>query len=81
MIQWNIRQKQRENDLSTARDFHLLYGEFFAVWKLWNYFIKDVKAQSLYGASRWELLKRACDAEGKLEATLVRQQAFEMGLF
>ena len=67
---WNIRQKQRELDLSTAQSFHRLYGEFFAVWKLWNYFIRDVGEQELPGASRWELLKRATDAEARVEAIL-----------
>jgi hypothetical protein len=71
-VKWNIRQKRREFDLTTARDFHALYGEFFAVWKLWNYFCRDVGAGALPGASRWELLKRSCESEGKLEATLVR---------
>ena len=44
VLYWNTRQKQRELDLSTAQTFHRLYGEFFAVWKLWNCFIKDIGA-------------------------------------
>src|SRR5208283_5394211 len=36
---WNIRQKQKENNLENAREFHRLYGEFIAIWRLWNYFI------------------------------------------
>ena len=71
-VAWNLRQKQKEHDLATARDFHALYGEFFAIWKLWNYYIRDVGAESFEGASRWNLLDRACEAEGKLESTLVR---------
>lgn len=71
-VKWNLRQKRREFDLATARDFHVLYGEFFANWKLWNYYRRDVGAANLPGASRWDLLKRSCEAEGKLEATLVR---------
>jgi hypothetical protein len=70
---WNLRQKQKENDLSTARDFHAIYGEFFAIWKLWNYYVRDVpELRQLSEASRWALLDRACIAEGKLETTLVR---------
>lgn len=42
------------------------------MWKLWNYVVRDVGADALPGASRWELLTRACDAEGKFEALLVR---------
>lgn len=71
-VAWNLRQKRKEYDLTTARDFHALYGEFFAIWKLWNYYVRDIGSESLAGASLWELLKRACDAEGKLESTLVR---------
>jgi len=71
-VAWNLRQKQKEHDLATARDFHALYGEFFAIWKLWNYYVRDVGAEALKGASRWNLLDRACEAEGKLESTLVR---------
>jgi hypothetical protein len=69
---WSLRQKQRENDLATARAFHLLYGEFFSIWKLWNYYRRDIGAESLPEGSRWQLLERACRAEGELEATLVR---------
>jgi hypothetical protein len=70
---WNLRQKQKENDLSTARDFHTIYGEFFAIWKLWNYCVRDVPdLKQLPDASRWVLLDRACIAEGKLETTFVR---------
>ena len=36
-VLWSRRQKQNEQDLDAARDFHALYGEFFALWKLWNY--------------------------------------------
>ena len=69
---WNLRQKQRENDLATARDFHSLYGEFFAIWKLWDYYVEYRKSKSLPEVSQWSLLERACVAEGKLESTLVR---------
>jgi hypothetical protein len=69
-LYWNTRQKQRELDLSNAENFHRLYGEFFAVWKLWNYLIRDVGERELPGASRWELLRRATDAEAGVEAIL-----------
>jgi hypothetical protein len=69
---WSYLQKHKEIDLSAAQDFHRLYGEFFAVWKLWNYYIRDVGATTLTGASRWELLKRACDAESLVESLFVK---------
>jgi hypothetical protein len=68
---WAIRQKRREQNLLAAQEFEKLYGEFFSVWKLWNYYIRDVGATELPGASRWELLNRACTAEASVEATLI----------
>jgi hypothetical protein len=69
---WSFTQKQREQDLVAASQFHALYGEFFAVWKLWNYFIRRGGTAAFDGGSRWVLLDRAAQAEAKLEATLVR---------
>lgn len=71
-VGWNLRQKQKEYDLSTARDFHALYGEFFALWKLWNSYLNNRRANGLPENTGWDLLDRACVAEGKLESTLVR---------
>lgn len=68
---WNIRQKQKENNLENAREFHRLYGEFIAIWRLWNYFISN-ESISANSARRWDLYDRACTAEGKMEALLVR---------
>ena len=70
--EWNMRQKKKELDLQTAQEFTSLYGEFFAVWKLWNYYIRDIGAQALPGASRWELLQRASKAEAAMEGIFVR---------
>ena len=71
-VKWSLHQKEKEYDLQTARDFHLLYGEFFAVWKLWNYYLRDVGQKAFPESSHGALLDRACLAEGKLEAILVR---------
>jgi hypothetical protein len=71
-VNWSLYQKRREQDLETARDFHLLYGEFFAVWKLWNYYHDAAEPKTFPDASRWALLDRACEAEGRFEAILVR---------
>jgi len=68
---WSEKQKRREQDLVAARDFHIAYGEFFATWKLWNYFLKQ-GSEGLPGSSKWTILDRACQAEAKLEATFVR---------
>lgn len=69
---WNLRQKKKENDLATARDFHSLYGEFFAIWKQWNIYLKTSENESLPETARWNLLERSCIAEGRLESILVR---------
>ena len=67
--QWNIRQKQRELDLSAAEQFRNLYGEFLTVWRLWDAARKD---DSQKENMRWGLLSRACDAEGKVESLLMK---------
>jgi hypothetical protein len=68
---WNVRQKQKENDLENAREFHGLYGEFIAIWRLWNYFLSNESVSS-DSARGWALYDRAYTAEGKMEALLVR---------
>ena len=65
---WSVRQKRREFQLSSAQQFYLAYGEFFAVWKLWNRL--DCPA-SVFDERRWELHKRAAAAEAIIEGTLV----------
>lgn len=71
-VYWNLRQKQREHDMTTAQEFHKLYGEFFAIWKLWNY---HLKASGSATSMRNELLSRACMAEGSVESLFVRLAA------
>ena len=48
--------------------FYKVYGEFFAVWKLWVYH----KEQNFTETSRWEMLERAATAEGILESIFVK---------
>lgn len=64
---WNLRQKRKELDLTTAHEFHKLYGEFFSVWKIW-----DDRCGIASESEYLDILTRACDTEGKLEAILVR---------
>lgn len=66
---WNIRQKRREIQLSASQSFYSSYGEFFAIWKLWNRV--DHKAPS-FDDRRWELYKRAAAVEGVIEGILVK---------
>lgn len=66
---WNFQLKRREQASDAAKRFHELYGEFFAVWKLWNYCIRG-QVEPPPNDSRWRLLERACAAESGMEATL-----------
>jgi hypothetical protein len=69
---WAIRQKRRELELAAVNEFYGLYGEFFAIWKAWVYNISDEVQIEMPEATQWSLLKRACIAEGKLEAIFVK---------
>jgi hypothetical protein len=71
---WEEIKKRRTLELETLARFYSLYGEFFAVWKLWS-----VHKKSRYLAHHerdskavWELLRRAAEVEGGFEAILVR---------
>lgn len=66
---WNLKQRQREFDLVSANEFHQLYGEFFAIWKLWNFALRENNLESV---DRVELFARACTAEGQVESLFVR---------
>jgi hypothetical protein len=67
--EWNVRQKRRESQLSSLQQFYLAYGEFFAIWKLWNRLDQNATTAD---ERRWELLKRSSAAEAIIEAILVK---------
>jgi len=67
--QWSVRQKRRELQLASLQQFYGAYGEFFAIWKLWNR-LDDQDA--MRAERRWELLKRSAAAEATIEGTLVK---------
>jgi hypothetical protein len=66
---WNVKQKRREVQLSVSQAFYSAYGEFFAVWKLWNRADRNAPDFEPRG---WELHKRAAAAEATVEAMLVK---------
>ncbi|WP_058187341.1 hypothetical protein [Terracidiphilus gabretensis] len=66
---WNLRQKRRELQLSALQQFYGAYGDFFAVWKLWNRLDRESKDAP---ERTWELHKRAASAEAIVESTMVR---------
>jgi hypothetical protein len=68
---WALRQKRREQDLASASELHGLYGEFFAVWKLWNYACSGA-GKGLASDVTWSLIQRAALVDAGFEALLVR---------
>ncbi|WP_169983779.1 hypothetical protein [Microbispora sp. H10836] len=66
---WDERKKRRELDLLALGVFYEIYGEFFAVWKLWNNAPMRVRDDDGFHRT---LLDRAAETEGKLESLLVR---------
>lgn len=72
---WEVRKKRRELELSTLNDFYRQYGEFFAVWKLWNQHLAGSPSVSEPQDVGWKLLERASAIEAGIEATLVKISA------
>jgi hypothetical protein len=72
---WESVKKRRALELEALAHFYSLYGEFFAVWKLWS--VYTGKETYLLGSerdskARWDILRRAADVEGGLESIMVR---------
>ena len=68
----SVGQRRRELDMSTVQEFHVCYGEFFAVWTLWNSHIEQAQKRP---ETRAQLLARISSAEGGLESILSRLAA------
>lgn len=68
---WDTRRKKRELDLSTLNEFYRQYGEFFAVWKLWNS-QKIRRDKAFQPDAAWKLLERASSIEAAIESILVK---------
>ncbi|MDD2340676.1 MAG: hypothetical protein PHG79_10600 [Methanosarcina sp.] len=65
----SINQKRREIELDQLNQFFQLYGEFFSIWKLYNYLFDNKLVNNDICI---ELLKRASDAEAGIEAILLK---------
>ena len=63
---WDTVKKQTELDLAAMEQFYRIYGEFFAVWTLWEDAIQQDSGK------RNELFERIATAEAQLEALIVR---------
>jgi hypothetical protein len=66
---WDERKKRRELDLVALGVFYDIYGQFFAIWKLWSNALASLLDDDDF---RRSLLDRAAEIEGKLESLLVR---------
>jgi hypothetical protein len=64
-------RKREEFDRSTMEELAALYGQVFGVWKAWEAY-RAAPGLDVDGEGPWELLTKAADAEGRLEALLVR---------
>jgi hypothetical protein len=74
---WQERQKRRELALATTDKFYRVYGDFFKVWKLWNYtFIPHPSGDEVTAEEREEtrvlLSDRITSAESELEGIIVK---------
>ena len=87
---WDYRKKRNEIDIDSAHRFFGLYGEFRAINRLWNIFcfntLHELKEQASARGSklitipdsnnvRWELIKRAADAESGIESLILKLTA------
>ena len=70
---WDGLRRRREADLDALGTFYATYGEWFAIWKLW-----EAKTEKKYPSkgdekdARDELLRSATATEGKFETLLVK---------
>ena len=69
---WGDWQKRREQVRDAANGFYKLYGEFFAIWKLWNYSLGQKMNDEDLIERQWKLLERAAAAEASMETTMVK---------
>lgn len=71
---WQLELKRRELDLEASREFTAIYGEFYAVWKLWHAHLKADNAlvSGLDEDLRHGLLERAAAEEGRYNAMMLK---------
>jgi hypothetical protein len=70
---WDLRKKRRELDIVSTQRFQELIGEWKGVWRLWKVHKNSAKYSiDVPVGTRWELLTRAADAEGGVEAIISR---------
>jgi hypothetical protein len=84
---WDYRKKRNEIEISSAQRFFELYGEFKAIMRLWKVFcVNTGRAPAAHAPTngiviptpdetRWQLLKRAADAESGVESLILKLAA------
>jgi hypothetical protein len=72
---WTVRQKRKELQIQLAGDFYRSYGTFRTVWKAWNDALDRAETGKLAPDVHREYLRRAVEAEGAFEATLLKVTA------
>lgn len=73
---WTARQKRKELQLQVAGDFYKHYGQFRGVWKSWNDALAvSPAAQNMTPQDRAAFISRAMEAEGGMEAVLLKVAA------
>jgi hypothetical protein len=71
-FQWDVRKRRTELDLDSLHGFYKLYGEFFALLKLWDCYKRRADGKPTEPAVLDRFLVRATDSEGRLEALLLK---------
>lgn len=71
---WEEVKERRALELAALERFYQLYGEFYALWKLWSIhksptYLSDYERDP---STVWRLLERAAEVEGGFESILVR---------
>ena len=71
-FKWDLRRKYRELDVESLQEFYRLYGEFFSLLKLWDSWKRRAIPDTTDQPALDHILERATNAEGRLEALLLK---------
>lgn len=71
---WDRKKADRDRDLATMTELSSIYGQFFSLLKVWDS-AHDHKASWQADDTGRALLRDAADAEGRLEALIVKVAA------
>jgi hypothetical protein len=69
---WELAKKRREIDLAAADAFYGLHGEFVGIWRQWSAILGGRFFEPDRQTHRLALFTRACDAQARVEALVVK---------